>query len=163
MKLVIIVVAVVFLYILIRVCFYKIDKTGRLTRKQVLEKAKEGDVILFAGKTFGEKMIMWWFGGDTSHVALVLGKDEDRLLYEADIGQGENSGVRLIKLDKKLERWRGEETFLIRNIEIKDKNKMWEKIQSNLGKGIDTNPMRWILGIESSDKMYCYEAVEDVI
>jgi len=165
---VLVLIFVIFSYIFFSIIFYKIDENGRLSIEEILKESKEGDIIGFSGKTFGEKAIMWYWKGDDSvfefekdvnHVGVVVG-GENKLLYEADIGQGEQEGVRLINLRKKLELWKGEKTFLLkRNINF-NKDELSKNIKENLGKNVERAYWRWFIGLGSEKgKMYCYEVI----
>jgi hypothetical protein len=78
---------------------------------ELLEQVDNGDLLFFSGETYGEKAIRWYSNSYFSHVAIVLRDMENGksvpFLWEADIGQRYREGPRVMRLQEKLERWKG--------------------------------------------------------
>lgn len=76
-----------------------------------LEKADNGDLILLSGDSKGERTCRWAVGCVFSHVGIIFREKEDSVdklyIWEADIGQKSKAGPRIIRLEDKLERYKG--------------------------------------------------------
>lgn len=147
------------IYILLTVKLYKIDKSNRKDKNYILSNAKEGDLILFAGKTMSEKGVMRWTNTNSSHVCLVL---KDGKVFEADVKSGEyRGGARIIPLKDRLDLWRGEDTFLL----VEQSKKIdYDLIEELIGKEIELNYFGWFMGKKwDVNKLLCSEAVARVL
>jgi hypothetical protein len=93
------------------VAFNKVNKTSVL---DVLKNANNGDLIFLSGDTFGEKTIRRYHSSLFSHCCLVV-RDKDHknnnmdtaFILESDLGQGYKNGPRILRLQDKLDRWKG--------------------------------------------------------
>lgn len=153
------VILVLCLYFLISVKCYTIDRKNRKSINYLLRNARHGDLVLFAGKSMGEKCIMWWTNSNTSHVGVVIEENGEKYLFEADIGQRAERGVRFIPLHQKLILWKGENTFILKKGK---REPNLDKMKELLGKDIEFNHIKWFLGVKS-EKVYCSEVVADVL
>jgi hypothetical protein len=84
-----------------------------ITVQKAFDIAENGDVVLLAGDTKGEKTCRWCTGTIFSHVGVLFWETHpvtgERILYvfECDLGQGTKAGVRVIPLRDKLHRYKG--------------------------------------------------------
>jgi len=83
-----------------------------LEYEDVLDKVENGDLILLAGDTHGEKLCRKFPGSIFSHVGFLFretgGETGDAVyLWDCDIGQGYKEGVRMSLLDNKIRRYKG--------------------------------------------------------
>lgn len=114
-------VLLIFLYFYILASAPNIESYAKKNEKHlnwveyddVLDKVENGDLILLAGDTHGEKLCRWFPGSVFSHVGLLFRekhKDtgEDKVyIWDCDLGQGYKEGVRLSILDNKIRRYKG--------------------------------------------------------
>ena len=84
-----------------------------LEYEDILNEVENGDLILLAGDTHGEKLCRWFPGSIFSHVGLLFreknretGKDVV-YVWDCDLGQGYKEGVRMSILDNKIRRYKG--------------------------------------------------------
>lgn len=84
-----------------------------IAAQDVLNTAKNGDVVLLAGDTHGERTCRWCAGTMFSHVGVLFWEKhpvtgEDILyIFDCDLGQGTKEGVRVMPLWDKLHRYKG--------------------------------------------------------
>lgn len=82
------------------------------SKSDLFEKADNGDLVFFSGTTLPERAIKVYSGSPFTHVGMIF-RDLDEVgreipfIWEADIGQGQKNGPRVIKLEDKLDRWKG--------------------------------------------------------
>ena len=87
------------------------------TLKEFYDKADNGDLILLAGDTRGERSCKWATGSVFSHVGMLFReshpdtKEDVLYIWEADIGQGSRKGPRVMFLKDKLQRYKGLKVF----------------------------------------------------
>lgn len=84
-----------------------------LEYKDILDNVENGDLILLAGDTHGEKLCRWFPGSIFSHVGLLFREihketGENRVyVWDCDLGQLYKDGVRMSLLDNKIRRYKG--------------------------------------------------------
>nr|QBK85701.1 MAG: permuted papain-like amidase [Marseillevirus LCMAC101] len=84
-----------------------------LNYEDILNEVENGDLILLAGDTHGEKLCRWFPGSIFSHMGLLIREKqketgEDRVyIWDCDLGQGYKEGVRMSLLDNKIRRYKG--------------------------------------------------------
>jgi hypothetical protein len=89
------------------------NRLNWLEYEDVLNKVENGDLILLAGDTHGEKLCRWFPGSIFSHVGLLFREihketGENRVyIWDCDLGQGYKEGVRMSLLDNKIRRYKG--------------------------------------------------------
>ena len=87
--------------------------TPTLTHHQLIATVDNGDLIFLSGSTFSEKTIKFWTRSHFSHVGIIVREIDAEsgesvpYILEADYGGGHKDGVRLMKLEDKLSRYRG--------------------------------------------------------
>jgi Marseillevirus putative peptidoglycan peptidase len=119
-------------------------------------------MLFSSAVTTGEKLIRGTTRSIFSHVALVL-RDQGKLyLWEADMGQGYRSGPRVIPLEVKLQRYKGEKVAALRHLR---EPKTYEQVQPTISKYIsytmDEVMLPWFLKYRSpaSKQIFCSELV----
>ncbi len=89
------------------------DTLRWISIQKALSIAENGDIILMAGNTHGEKTCRWCSGTMFSHVGVLFWEVHpvtgERILYifDCDLGQGTKEGVRVMPLRDKLHRYKG--------------------------------------------------------
>jgi len=87
------------------------DQCTWISKEKLLNEVQTGDVLLFEGDTYGERVMKWCTDSFFSHVSLVIRITNDQetkvYLWEADLGQRKKEGPRLIELSEKFQRYRG--------------------------------------------------------
>lgn len=87
-----------------------------LTRKELFQKIKNGDLLFFSGESQGEKTIRFFHNSYYSHMCLVFvdergidipTPENSIFVWEADLGQKYKDGPRIARLSEKLDRWKG--------------------------------------------------------
>lgn len=81
-------------------------KTKKIPRLQI-KKLRTGDLLFFSGNTKGERVCRSFGGSPFSHVSFVFVENEVRYLLECDIGTGCRPGGRVITVENKLTRSKG--------------------------------------------------------
>ncbi len=93
-----------------------IDKSNSLnfaTVDDLLQNANNGDLVFMSGDSRGERVCRWFSGSMYSHVGMLFREihpatGEDVLyIWDADIGQGYRNGPRVMKLQDKLDKYKG--------------------------------------------------------
>ena len=121
MKFIIFIIAIfiiIVIYIYIQKTAPNIEKyisnhTELKWNNDLIEKGDNGDIILLAGDTPGEKTCRWCTGSIFSHVGFLFREihpeTKEDILYitDCDIGQGTKEGSRVMVLSDKLKRYKG--------------------------------------------------------
>lgn len=111
---------IIFVYILCQTTSPSLEKylnkqsISIIDHQKVLDTANNGDLIFLSGNTRGEKTCKWFTGSVFSHVGLLFREDNILYITDCDIGQGHRSGVRVMKLEDKLARYKGVKIGAIR-------------------------------------------------
>jgi len=96
-----------------------------LEYEDILKNVENGDLILLAGDTHGEKLCRWFPGSIFSHLGFVFREfheetNEDRVyIWDCDLGQGYEDGVRMSLLDNKIRRYKGFRIGALKKLKIK--------------------------------------------
>jgi hypothetical protein len=96
-----------------------------LSYNDILTEVENGDLILLAGDTRGEKLCRWFPGSIFSHVGLLFREKhketgEDRVyIWDCDLGQGYKDGIRLALLDNKIRRYKGFRIGALKKLKVK--------------------------------------------
>jgi hypothetical protein len=75
-----------------------------------------GSILLFSGKSFAQAHLRALLSSYFDHSALLINSSEKEgraRVWESDVGQNKNRGVRVIPLRKKLKRWKGYRFFVL--------------------------------------------------
>jgi hypothetical protein len=138
-----------------------------ITKNDLLNEANNGDLLFFAGDTYGEKTIRWYTRSYFNHVAIVF-RDIDwdaspptliAFIAEADLGQGYKEGVRVMRLADKLKRWKGEKIGgfkRLMSVNRPSTNDILLTIEKYLAYGMDRSMMCWLFSSYPQSIFYKY-------
>lgn len=178
---VIIAIVLVAIFVSISIYFYspgveKFDKNKSPHYEDIKKNLNTTDLIFFCGETYNEKAIRWVTGCNFSHVGMIVKhpKTEELFLWEADIGQGEKKGPRLINLKQKLNRYKGSRVAAW--IKVTPAQKIYIQdivsiISRNKNKKMQQRMYTWFLSnfpnsrlfniLNDENKVFCSELVAD--
>lgn len=136
-----------------------------------------GDLILFCGDTYQEKAIRWVVGCRFSHVAMVVkkpGNTDTLWLWEADMGQGEKDGPRLIRLQDKINRYKGKRVgayLKLNSVQPIHYDDVMSIVRRGINKKMQDRAYSWLLSnrpesrlysmLHDEDKVFCSELIAD--
>lgn len=146
--------------------------------KDIIDRMDTGDLIFLCGKTYYEKAIRWVTGCRVSHVGMVVrlpGNTNDSvMLWEADVGQGEKKGPRLIPLVNKIKKYKGERVgawIKLHAAQPLYKDDILNIIKLHKNKGMQDKSYTWLLSnfpesriynmVKDEDKISCSELIAD--
>lgn len=178
-------ISIIILLLALRIHFYRGKISANITKEDFLRDVNTGDLLFFSGATFSEKSIKWCHGSNWNHCAIVL-RDRDLLngedtpfIFESDIGQGYKDGPRVMRLDDKLKRWKGDKILGWRRYMgegITSKDSIRAKILEvatkcyKEGYGFDNTFYSWFLSssdffklVKDPRKVFCSEIVADTL
>lgn len=124
-----------------------------------------GDLVFMCGNTYAEKVFRGIGECPYSHVGIVVELENKKCMLEADVGQGYRSGVRVIPLETKFERWKG----FRKNIGVRKFNGNLSKLKGQL-EGIIGKDMRnmdnmfwsWVSGSPQENVVFCSQLVSEI-
>jgi hypothetical protein len=181
--------SVAILLLTLRIHFFnKLGRDVNLTSKEdFLRDVNTGDLLFFSGTTFSEKSIKWCHGSRWNHCSIVL-RDLDRdrgegeghdipFIFESDVGQGYKDGPRVMRLEDKLKRWKGDKILGWRRYmggasptEVKDKILEVATQFYREGYSFDNTFYSWFLSgstlfklVKDPKKVFCSELVADTL
>ena len=100
-----------------------------LNYEDILDKVENGDLILLAGDTRGEKLCRKFSSSIFSHVGLLLRETHEKIgdsrvyVWDCDLGQGYKEGVRMSLLDNKIRRYKGFRIGALKKLKIRSGQK----------------------------------------
>ena len=100
-----------------------------LNYEDILDKVENGDLILLAGDTRGERLCRWFPGSIFSHVGFVFREKqksagEDKVyIWDCDLGQGYKEGVRMSLLDNKIRRYKGFRIGALKKLRVSSRDR----------------------------------------
>lgn len=125
-----------------------------------------GDLIFMSGKTYGERVLQCFSECCYNHVGIIVFDGSSRYVLEADIGQGYRSGVRLIPLQEKINRWKGHDTIAIRRMIHPPSRKLLEMIARAIvsdHRRMDEYFFSWFRGVRTNPEVvFCSELVAEI-
>lgn len=99
-----------------------------LEYEDMLNEVENGDLILLAGDTHGEKLCRKFPDSIFSHVGVAYREKhhetgEDKVyIWDCDLGQGYKEGVRMSLLDNKIQRYQGFRIGALKKLKVKSGN-----------------------------------------
>lgn len=140
-----------------------------------LNEADNGDLILLAGTTRGERSCRWATGSIFSHVGFLFretnptAKKDVVYIWEADVGQGSKDGPRVMALKDKLDRYHGFKILGWKKLlgPRPSLGRILEVVPKYSDKTLDTQMWPWVLSNSSAlsnwskdtQKVFCSELV----
>lgn len=128
------------------------------------------DLIFFSGTTFPENMCKWLGDCIFSHIGLLVKEGDIIYILECDIGQSHKKGVRVIPLEKKLAKFKGDKIGCVKKLygNIPLTNKIVNVMQPYLSCGFYNNIWKWLAADhiskrENETKLFCCELVSVIL
>jgi len=147
---------------------FKKDKLTWMNRSDV-NTVDNCDLIFFSGTTLGENMFKWFGDCIFSHVGIISKENGKVYIIECDMGQQSKNGVRVILLEDKLNRYKGERIACIKKlygekIPIENMN----IINDYLNTTFHINVIRWLfadyyISPKNEKSMFCSEFVSVIL
>lgn len=153
------VIALILFCLLVATIYFSPPKySGHTLAKYDLNDFDNGDLVFLSGDSYGEKTVRFFTGSPWSHVAMVIKEyekieglgDETKFLpkiylYECDLGSKVHEGVRLISLERKLNRKELNNVMALRKINKPlDKDTLLDLYEKNKDIGFDHKMAPWI-------------------
>jgi len=100
----------IFILLILRISITSYPKipSQNYTKKEFLKNVTNGSLLFFSRNSKNEKCIKWWMNCPFSHVAMVFTENDIVYILEADAGQGYRYGPRIIPLETKLKKYKGD-------------------------------------------------------
>jgi len=123
--------------------------------KNFLEKADNGDIILMAGNTRGERACRWASSSIFSHCGMLFRekhpetKEDILYVWEADIGQGSKKGPRIMPVKDKLQRYRGFKILGWKPLDALKRpglDRILQIVKKHSKKSLDSQMWPWVWG-----------------
>jgi hypothetical protein len=141
--------------------FRKAPLKNTILLEELLKEANTGDLVFFSGTTLAERAIKIYTRSPFSHVGIIF-KDVDEhgkqipFLWEADIGQSQKDGPRVIKLSDKIERWKGDRRIGFRKYkgDRPSKEVMMGIVSNYINLDMDSSMMSWLWSSYPSSKIF---------
>jgi hypothetical protein len=154
-----------------------------ISYNNLMQNAKNGDLLFMAGNSRGEKSVRWASGSIFSHCGLLFRENhpetgEDILyIWEADLGQRSKDGPRVMKVEDKIKYYHGFPYMMWRSLETKEigGKKQSRPSTEDIGKCVkkygdydfDDRMYTWIFSnsdtlhniFKNEDKIFCSELV----
>jgi hypothetical protein len=162
----------------------KFDVLPTATKSDLLSNVDNGDILFFAGTTFGEKSIKWYHKSEWNHCCFVF-RDVDEttgldtpFILESDLGQRHRDGPRVMKLEEKLKLWKGHHIGMWRKYIFADRPNKYDilKIATNYFTGdfgFDKSMYSWFFSgnpeskifksLKDPKKIFCSELVASTL
>lgn len=155
---------IIFLFICFLVLFFKESYHINIPENIDASHFDNGDIIFFSGSTSSEKTIKFYTGCPFSHVSLLFKEDDIIYVWEADMGQGYKSGPRVMKLEDKFSRWKGDRISALKKWLGKrpSTKEILEVIGRHVKKDMDPNMVSWMFPkfshlLREKNQVFCSE------
>ena len=132
-----------------------------------LSHANNGDLIFMSGTTMTEHLIKLFTGCQFSHVGFLFRETHPETgknilyIYDVDVGQGVKDGVRVMPVNDKFDRYKGEKICGWRK--YKGKRPELQDILNNIKKNIDlpfdNNMTSYFLPFKPNSGVFCSEFI----
>jgi len=137
-----------------------------IDRDTVLKKANNGDLLFLCGTTYTENALKYLGDCIFSHIGILVKEGDDVYIWDCDIGQGHRDGVRVMRLEEKLNRFKGEKIGCIKKLlgGTLPKNKINNVLEKTLNITFYNGVWKWLMADvirprEKEKEMFCSEFV----
>ena len=144
----------------------------------VFDNAENGDIILMSGDTRGERLCKFCSRSIFSHIGVLFWEEDpatkEKILYilDCDLGQQTKSGVRVMSLENKLDRYKGNRIGGLMKLQGKrpTRDEIVGLLSKYAQKDFDNHMITWIVSdipplyyfFQNPKKMFCSEFVASV-
>lgn len=145
--------------------------------KYILDTVDTFDLLFLSGRLEGENVIKVLTGSYYSHVSLLIREADIPYVWEADLGSGYRTGPRIMRLEDKLSRWKGDRYGMVRRyFSTSQRPQLSDLI--NIVKdctklSMNTDMMSWLFSsmpdsyfykyFTRTDSVFCSELVADTL
>jgi len=131
-----------------------------------------GDLIFLSGHHPGERICKSMSNSFYSHVGIILVENDIVYILDCDVGQNYKDGVRVMELEKKLERYKGSKIGGIRHIKTPLPNQLLlQQVEKYKNIELDDYMWTWCVSkypallklIKDENKMFCSEFIATIL
>lgn len=135
-------------------------------RKSILKEANNGDILFLCGTTYTENILKYLGDCIFSHIGIIVREDDDVYVWDCDMGQGYKDGVRVMLLEDKLKRFKGEKIGCIKKLRGAplSKKRINDVLHETLNITFYNGVWKWLMADvisprENEKEMFCSEFV----
>lgn len=137
-----------------------------MDRDTILKEANNGDLIFLCGTTYTENALKYLGDCMFSHIGILVRENDKVYIWDCDMGQGYRDGVRVMLLEEKLSRFKGEKIGCIKKLlgGTLPKDKINKVLEKSLNITFYNGIWKWLMADmialrEKETEMFCSEFV----